>query len=94
MRDDRRQRELLLRLVLTALLLYALARLGLARQELGRCLAHEEEARTAYRELCVRHEELERRLDAAEDPASLEALARRRLGLVMPGEIVFYFNGD
>ena len=35
--------------------------------------------------------ELEENLRAVESGAGMEALARERLGLVMPGERVFYF---
>ena len=37
------------------------------------------------------HAALERRLRQREDPVQMEALARRELGMVMPGETVFLF---
>lgn len=82
----------LLRIVALSLLLYALTLFGkslrelsLAEAELARCeaeyaLAAEENAR------------LSASLAAARNGESLEGLARERLGLVMPGEKIFYFT--
>ena len=84
----------IVRIVITLLLVYAL--LCFARS--GRSLAEME--RTAA-ELKGQRENLERqraalelRLLDREDPARMEALARRELGMVMPGKIVFLFAED
>ena len=81
----------IVRIVITLLLVYAL--LCFARS--GRSLAEME--RTAA-ELKGQRENLERQRAALElcllereDPARMEALARRELGMVMPGEMVFLF---
>ena len=89
------RRTLWLRLAATALLLYALAHLTAAQlrlartEELAAALAEERAA------LAAENEALEERLRGGEDPAALEERARRELGLVRPGEIVFVFeNGE
>ena len=38
------------------------------------------------------NEGLRRQLSAVREEESLEAMARERLGLVMPGERIYYFN--
>ena len=84
----------IVRIVITLLLVYAL----LCFASSGRSLAEME--RTAA-ELKGQRENLERqraalelRLLDREDPARMEALARRELGMVMPGEIVFLFTQE
>ena len=55
----------------------------------------EQIADQAERELSALQQEqaeLLRLLRLGEDPARMEALARRELGMVMPGEIVFTFS--
>ena len=94
-REERGERVLsrrrILWIVIPMLLIYAL--LCLARA--GRSLAEMEQTVAALqteREILAReHAQLELRLVQLEDPARMEALARRELGLVMPGEMVFLF---
>ena len=86
-------RERLIRIVLVLLLLYAagcLAAVGrrvhsaeLRLQELRQELACVEQATAALRAE-----------SGTPDDAALEALARRRLGLVLPGETIFLFPGE
>ena len=79
----------IVRIVITLLLVYSLLRFARAGQ------AAAEMERTAAdlgRELVTleqEHAALERRLLERQSPAQMEALARRELGMVMPGEIVF-----
>ena len=84
----------LLRIAALALLVYALAmftsavrdvsyaRQRLASQEAALCAAQRENL------------ELKEKLEAVESGEGMEALARERLGLVMPGERIFYFTTD
>ena len=82
----------IVRIVITLLLVYSLLRFARAGQ------AAAEMERTAAdlgRELVTleqEHAALERRLLERQSPAQMEALARRELGMVMPGEIVFLFS--
>lgn len=82
----------IMRLVLVALLLYALFGLTAVRQEV---IAAEQNQMELSRELLLcrqEHAELESKLAAADSREEMERLARTRLGMVMPGEIVFYFR--
>ncbi len=83
----------IVRIVITLLLAYSLlcfARAGRALADMERTAA----SLARERDLLEReHAMLELRLLQAEDPAGMEALARRELGMVMPGEIVFLLPG-
>ena len=81
----------IVRIVITLLLIYSLlcfARSGRALAEMERTAAQLEEER----ELLEReHAQWEAQLLQRESPEQMEALARRELGMVMPGETVFLF---
>ena len=84
----------IVRIVITLLLVYSLlcfARAGRALAEMGRTAAALEQERDALER---EHAALELRLLQREDPALMEALARRELGMVMPGEIVSLFTEE
>ena len=81
----------IVRIVITLLLVYSLlclARAGRSLAEMERTAASLEEEREALER---ERAQWELRLLQGEDPAQMEALARRELGMVMPGEIVFLF---
>ena len=84
----------IVRIVITLLLIYSLlcfARSGRALAEMERTAAQLEEER----ELLEReHAQWEAQLLQRESPEQMEALARRELGMVMPGEIVFLFTQE
>lgn len=87
-------RETLIRIVLLSLLLYASACLASTGREL-----HEAEALAAglREELAAVEREnlsLERRLRQGWSAESVEALARERLGLVLPGDKIFRFEPE
>ena len=88
-----RKQNVIIRLVLLALLLYSLGNLAAARLELVRqredtlALLEQEQALLAERAA------LEARLHSAGDPAFMRRLAWERLGMVAPGETVYFFNG-
>jgi|GEM_PF-940760 len=89
-----RHRERLIRAVLAAALLYALGHFAAARLTLARTERLAEEFQTRRDELLTERKELEDLLSALCSEEGLEAAARQRLGLVRPGEIVFYFSDD
>lgn len=84
----------IVRIVLVALMTYALLHFAAAKaqleqtRQLAGALA-EEQAR-----LETENQNLTQLLEAGYDEGTIEALARERLGLVMPGETVFYFTKD
>lgn len=87
-----RERHGLLRLLLFALLLYALGSFTAARWELQRQQVQTRELEGKIQTLLAEGRELDERLEAVEDAALLRRLAWERLRMVMPGERVFAFS--
>lgn len=87
-----RNREALLRLLTVGLLLYMLVTFGTARVRLNTARAEEQSLTAACAALREENDGLRRQLASAREAESLEDMARDRLGLVMPGEKVFYFK--
>ena len=85
-------KETILRLLVIALLLYMLTSYAAARGRLAALREREEEMDRLCVCLRAENEELQQRLASAGDDETLEALARERLGLVMPGERIYYFD--
>ena len=86
------RRRGIVRIVITLLLVYSLlcfARAGRTAVEMERTAATLEGELASLEQ---EHAALERRLLERDDPDRMEALARRELGMVMPGEIVFLFS--
>ena len=82
----------IVRIVITLLLVYSLlcfARAGRTLAEMERTAARLEGERELLEQ---EHAEWELRLLQRDNPEQVEALARRELGMVMPGEIVFLFS--
>ena len=84
-------RETLVRIVLLALLLYSLASLLTVSRELNQAelLKRQLRQQTEIQQSLKR--DLERKLAQGQSPEELQELARERLGLVLPGEKLFYF---
>lgn len=87
-----RDRRTLFRLVSTVLLLYALAHFAAAQLRLTQTEELAEELAAQRAALEAEHAALRARVLEGEDPEALEKRAREELGLVRPGEIVFYFT--
>ncbi len=87
-----RDRPSLISFVAVALLVYSMCSLTAASLK----LASEEEKLAALTEeyslLVTERETLSARLESELTDADMERLARERLGLVMPGEKIFYFS--
>ena len=82
----------ILRIVITLLLIYSLLHFARAGQAVAKM---EQTAAALERELTAlqaEHAALEQRLGQRQSPKQMEQLARRELGMVMPGEIVFIFE--
>ena len=84
-------RETLVRIVLLALLLYSLASLLTVSREPNQAelLKRQLRQQTEIQQSLKR--DLERKLAQGQSPEELQQLARERLGLVLPGEKLFYF---
>ena len=85
------QKNIILRFVVVALMLYALVSLASVRMDLLRTerLAAELEQRQA--QLMAENRRLTEQLSNTRDPEEMRRLAWTRLGLVLPGDKVFYF---
>lgn len=83
--------SVLLRIVALSMLLYSLWLFASSMDELRQREALVGEKTALLSALLEEKAELEENLRAVESGAGMEALARERLGLVMPGERVFYF---
>ena len=84
-------RETLTRIVLVALLLYSLASLLTVGRELkqGELLRQQLLQQTESQQALK--QDLEHKLAQGQSSEELQQLARERLGLVLPGEKLFYF---
>ena len=84
-------RETLVRIVLLALLLYSLASLLTVSRELNQAELLQRQLRQQTEIQQSLKRDLERKLAQGQSPEELQELARERLGLVLPGEKLFYF---
>ena len=80
-----------IRLVIAALLAYALIRGFTVRRSYEEADAARRELRSEVQELRQETQALQQALDAPPDDREIEESARERLGLVLPDERVFYF---
>ena len=87
-------RETLLRIILVALLLYSLASTMTVGRELRQSELMAEQMRQQREQLLQLNGELEEKINQGHSPEEMEQLARERLGLVLPGEKLFYFSTD
>ena len=85
-------RETLIRIVLPALLLYSAACLASARRTLSAAEARETSFRETLEAVERENRAQSRRLASGWSPEELEALARERLGLVLPDDRIFRFE--
>lgn len=87
--------SVLFRIVALSMLLYSLWLFSSSMDELEKKERLADEKRVLLSALREENARLEEQLDSLESGAGMEALARERLGLVLPGERVFYFiTGD
>lgn len=84
-------RETLTRIVLVALLLYSLASFLTVSQELRQGELLRQQLRQQTENQQSLNQELERQLSREQSTDELRQMARERLGLVLPGEKLFYF---
>ena len=88
-----RNRNLMLRVAVLALLLYSLWNLAAEYRSLKRMEALNEELTAVCEQLRGEGEELRRKLEQPADAQEMRQLAWERLGMVFPGERVFCFIG-
>mgnify|MGYP003297409597 CR=1 FL=1 len=87
-------RNTLWRAVLLLLLVYALCSFASARRLLSQTVQEERRLSAELAGLEEENRRLRELLRRGPDEELLESLARERLGLVLPGEKIFYFDTD
>lgn len=87
-------KESIIRIVLLSLLLYAAAGLASSGRELERAGALKAELSASLAALEAENLLLLQKLEEEMGGEELAQLARERLGLVLPGEKIFYFTTD
>jgi cell division protein FtsB len=87
-------RERLIRIVLLSLLLYSALSFAASGNELDIAEARQDRLGAELEALEAETQQMRTKLDAKISPTEAEQLARQRLGLVRPGEKIFYFTTD
>ena len=85
--------KIITRIIVFALVIYAGISLITIRGQTEAAQEKLSEARKAVSELEISNAELEYELDNHNEPDVIADIARSNLGLVLPGEIVFYDSG-
>lgn len=88
------QKELILRLIMVSLLLYAMSRYTEARSLSIEMRAYADALRWELQTVEEEHQQLENRFAHLRDLSEIERLAREQLGYVRPGEIIFTFGEE
>lgn len=89
-----RTREALIRIVLLSLLLYSALGLASSGGELEQAQAKRELLEAKLSRLEAERQQLQAKLEQGISVEDAQQYARQRLGLVMPGEKIFYFTTD
>ena len=87
-------RDTLICIVLISLTLYACASVAAVGGELRAAAAVQKELGAELEEKSADNAALSEKLEAGLSDEELERLARERLGLVKPGDKIFYFTTD
>lgn len=85
-------RKAIMCIIVISALLYSMFSLVCSRREYSEMCSRVAEMRVEYAQELRRNEALLKGLNCSGSMENIEALARDRLGLVYPGEIVFYFT--
>jgi cell division protein FtsL len=87
-------RENLVRIVLVVLLLYSMASLTSVGFQLGQSRQLLDSMNAQLEQRQAVNAQLQAEIAQERDPEEMQQLARERLGLVLPGEKLFYFSSD
>jgi len=85
---------ILTKLIIVALALYAVVTLISVRDRAQEAEATRAELATEQAALTQKNAELEYQIEHSEDDETIEEIARDKLGLVLPGEKIFYDISD
>ena len=76
-------------IVICVMMIYALWNIAEVRRDLMRAERYRLELIQQTQSVSAENQRLEREIAMAEDDAAMERMARARLGLVYPGEVIF-----
>lgn len=85
---------ILTKLVVLGILAYLLVAYARMQTRIGEAEDTRLSLQAEVRTLTVENAALEYEISHCQDPETIEKVAREKLGLVLPGEIVFYDMGD
>ena len=85
-------KESLIRIILLSFLLYSALSLAASGRELHEALVWQERLNAQLAALDAERQAMQTKLNTRISPEEIEQLARQRLGLVRPGEKIFYFT--
>ena len=85
---------ILTKLLIIGLLVYLLVAYARTQIRIGEAEETKLSLQSQVRTLSVENAALEYEIAHCEDPETIEKVAREKLGLVLPGEIVFYDMDD
>ena len=87
-------KETVIRIILLTLLMYSVISFASVRLDATEAKGTEAELAEQLEALELNNSAIRRKLDDGWSDEEIEQLARQRLGLVMPGEIIFHFITD
>jgi cell division protein FtsL len=82
-----------MKIVILALVVYACISLVTIKAQMAKAEAARDELRAQAAEAAQENAELKYQIEHADDPDTVEDIARNKLGLVKPGEKIFYDIG-
>ena len=82
------------KILIPALMVYAMLSLWRTGEKAEAAMALRQELRQRAQALTEEVGELWHRVESADDPATIAEVARSELGLVLPGDKVFYDTGN
>ena len=85
---------ILTKIVILGILAYLLVAYARTQIRIGEAEDTKLSLQAQVRTLSVENAALEYEISHCQDPETIEKVAREKLGLVLPGEIVFYDMGD
>ena len=86
--------KIITKIIVFALIVYAGITLITLRERIETAREEYRDARRLVLDMEISNAELQYEIDNHDDPDVIAGIARSNLGLVMPGEIVFYDSGS
>lgn len=78
------------KIVIVAMIVYAAVSLTGLKQQIDSAKTHQQELQQSVEQAMQENAELQYDIEHASDDETIEDIARSKLGLVKPGEVIFY----